>query len=98
MPQSPSIRHHDLRFISTGRNSPLHRSSKNPAFNRKTGLLGRGTGIAPLPLVKEIRLMKDSWLITDFPLFNERIELQLAYSKRTLLPAKVRAFIDRAVE
>jgi DNA-binding transcriptional LysR family regulator len=35
-------------------------------------------------------------LLTDFEQVDDSIEIRLAYSNRTLLPAKVRAFIDHA--
>jgi DNA-binding transcriptional LysR family regulator len=37
-------------------------------------------------------------LLADFELVDDSIEIRLAYSNRTLLPAKVRAFIDHAAD
>jgi hypothetical protein len=35
-------------------------------------------------------------LLDDYPIVDMKIEIRLAYTTRTLLPAKVRAFIDHA--
>ncbi|RXV73882.1 LysR family transcriptional regulator [Burkholderia stabilis] len=103
VPLSASIRRPDLRFRIDGEEFAVALSfdisSNSPAFNREMVLQGLGIGITPLALVESDlasgRLVR---LLAEFPLIDESIELQLAYSNRTLLPAKVRAFIDHAVD
>ncbi|VWC73235.1 LysR family transcriptional regulator [Burkholderia lata] len=102
VPLSPSIRRPDLRFVADGHDVNITLrfdvSSNSPAFNREMVLRGFGIGIAPLALInRELASGTLQQLLADFPLVDEGIELQLAYSNRTLLPAKVRAFIDHAV-
>ncbi|KVP93565.1 LysR family transcriptional regulator [Burkholderia ubonensis] len=102
VPLSPSIRRPDLRFRIDGQELTIplsfDASSNSPAFNREMVLQGMGIGIAPVALVEnDLTSGKLLRLLADFPLVDESIELQLAYSNRTLLPAKVRAFIDYAV-
>jgi DNA-binding transcriptional LysR family regulator len=45
---------------------------------------------------KELASGKLVRLLSDFQLIDDSVEIRLAYSNRTLLPAKVRAFIDYA--
>jgi DNA-binding transcriptional LysR family regulator len=60
---------------------------------------GFGIGVVPETLVEnELASGKLVRLFTDLPLVDDSIEIQLAYSNRTLLPAKVRAFIDYAAD
>ncbi|AXF20699.1 LysR family transcriptional regulator [Burkholderia pyrrocinia] len=103
VPLSPSIRRPDLRFRIDGQELAMALSfdvsSNSPAFNREMVLQGLGIGITPLALVEnDLASGKLRRLLADFPLVDDSIELQLAYSNRTLLPAKVRAFIDHAVD
>lgn len=103
VPLSPSIRRPDLRFRIDGQELAIALSfdvsSNSPAFNREMVLQGMGIGITPLALVEnDLASGKLLRLLADFPLVDDSIELQLAYSNRTLLPAKVRAFIDHAVD
>jgi DNA-binding transcriptional LysR family regulator len=72
-------------------------SSNSPTFNREMVLQGFGIGVVPADLAEnELTSGKLIRLLTDFQLVEESIEIRLAYSNRTLLPAKVRAFIDYA--
>jgi DNA-binding transcriptional LysR family regulator len=98
---SPSIRRLEIGFrhgeeeLSVPRRSDI--SSNSPAFNREMVLQGFGIGLVPEDLVdKELASGKLVRLLSDFQLIDDSVEIQLAYSNRTLLPAKVRAFIDYA--
>jgi len=72
-------------------------ASNNPEFNREMVLEGFGIGVLPLPLVRtEIDEGRLVTLLDTFPITDARVEIRLAYTTRTLLPAKVRAFIDHA--
>ncbi|RDJ99095.1 LysR family transcriptional regulator [Paraburkholderia lacunae] len=74
-------------------------SSNSPTFNREMVLQGFGIGVVPGPLVEgELASGKLVRLLADFELVDDSIEIRLAYSNRTLLPAKVRAFIDHAAD
>jgi DNA-binding transcriptional LysR family regulator len=98
---SPSIRRPSIGF-RIGKEQltvPLsfEVSSNSPTFNREMVLQGFGVGLVPLGLVQnELASGKLVRLLADFELAEDSIELRLAYSNRTLLPAKVRAFIDHA--
>jgi DNA-binding transcriptional LysR family regulator len=71
--------------------------SNNPEFNREMVLEGFGIGVLPAALVRdELRAGKLVTLLDEFPIVDAQIEIRLAYTTRTLLPAKVRAFIDHA--
>jgi DNA-binding transcriptional LysR family regulator len=60
-------------------------------------LQGFGIGVVPVDLVEsELASGKLVRLLDDFQLIDDSVEIRLAYSNRTLLPAKVRAFIDYA--
>lgn len=98
---SPSIRRPVIGFRigEDELNIPLRFdvSSNSPAFNLEMVLQGFGIGIVPAALVeKELASGKLVQLLTDSQLVDDSVEIQLAYSNRTLLPAKVRAFIDYA--
>lgn len=72
-------------------------ASNNPEFNRAMVLEGFGIGLLPTALVQdELRSGTLVTLLDDFPIVDTQIEIRLAYTTRTLLPAKVRAFIDHA--
>lgn len=74
-------------------------SSNSPAFNREMVLQGFGIGIVPVSLIEnELASGTLVRLLADFELSDIGIEIRLAYSNRTLLPAKVRAFIDHATD
>jgi DNA-binding transcriptional LysR family regulator len=72
-------------------------SSNNPMLNREMVLKGFGLGVLPEALIHNDlasgRLVK---VLKDVELVESAIELRLAYVTRTLMPAKVRAFIDYA--
>jgi DNA-binding transcriptional LysR family regulator len=95
---SPSIRRPSIRFhCEDGLEVPLRFdvASNSPGFNREMVLQGLGIGVVPAALVEqELASGKLVRLLADFPLVDENVDIQLAYSNRTLLPAKVRAFID----
>lgn len=101
VPISPSIRRPSIGF-RMGENElsvPLRFdvSSNSPAFNREMVLQGFGIGVVPVALVEnELASGKLVRLLADLQLVHDSIDIQLAYSNRTLLPAKVRAFIDYA--
>lgn len=71
--------------------------SNNPVFNLEMVMQGFGIGILPTALalepIAEGRLVT---VLDDFAFADGAIEIRLAYTSRTLLPAKVRAFIDHA--
>jgi len=72
-------------------------ASNNPEFNREMVLEGFGIGVLPAPLVSaELESGRLVTLLDEFPIVDRQIEIRLAYTTRTLLPAKVRAFIDHA--
>ena len=72
-------------------------ASNNPMFNREMVLQGFGLGVLPEALIRDDlasgRLVR---LLEGFDLADSAIEIRLAYLTRTLMPAKVRAFIDHA--
>lgn len=72
-------------------------ASNNPEFNREMVLEGFGIGVLPAPLVSaELESGRLVTLLDEFPIVDRQIEIRLAYTSRTLQPAKVRAFIDHA--
>jgi DNA-binding transcriptional LysR family regulator len=100
---SPSIRRPSIGFRNGEEelSVPLRFdvSSNSPAFNREMVLQGFGIGVVPVALVEnELASGKLIRLLADFRLVDDSIEIRLAYSNRTLLPAKVRAFIDHAAD
>lgn len=102
VPISPSIRRPNVAFRIDGEemNIPVHFdvSSNSPAFLREMVLQGFGVGALPVALVEnELASGALVRLFPEVPLAGDGIEIQLAYSNRTLLPAKVRSFIDYAV-
>lgn len=99
VPLSPSLRRPSLAFRDgeSELTVPLRFdvSSNSPVFNREMVLQGMGIGIVPRDLVeKELASGRLVRLLADFPLVGDSVEIWLAYSNRTLQPAKVRAFID----
>jgi DNA-binding transcriptional LysR family regulator len=103
VPMPPSLRKPTLTFRVDGEDLtvPLKYeiASNNPEFNREMVLQGFGIGILPQGLVQAE--LDDGRLVTlldDYPMSDMQIEIRLAYTSRTLLPAKVRAFIDHATE
>jgi Transcriptional regulator len=74
-------------------------TSNNPVFNRGVLLEGLGVGILPASFVEQdIKAGRLVRLLEEFEIADTAAEVRLAYSGRTLLPAKVRAFIDHAAE
>jgi DNA-binding transcriptional LysR family regulator len=101
VPMSPSIRRPALRFRAGNEEFmiPLRFdvSSNSPVFNREMVLQGFGIGVVPAALVqRELAEGTLKRLLSEFELVDGAVEIRLAYSNRTLLPAKVRAFIDHA--
>ena len=101
VPMPPSMRKPSLAFRVGAEEIvvPLHHeiASNNPEFNRAMVLEGFGIGILPTALVRdELKAGTLLTLLDDYPIVDKQIEIRLAYTTRTLLPAKVRAFIDHA--
>jgi DNA-binding transcriptional LysR family regulator len=72
-------------------------ASNNPIFNREMVLQGFGIGVAPVALVQtELASGRLESILGEFDIVDGAIEIRLAYNTRTLLPAKVRAFIEHA--
>ncbi|WP_109483660.1 LysR family transcriptional regulator [Paraburkholderia sp. C35] len=100
---SPSLRRPSVSFRIDGDELtiPLRFdvSSNSPAFNREMVLRGFGIGVVPVSLVQnELASGALVRVLDGFELIDFGIEIRLAYSNRTLLPAKVRAFIDHATD
>lgn len=98
---SPSIRRLNIDFRNGERKSSVPRrfdiSSNSPAFNLEMVLQGSGVGVVPEDLVdKELASGKLVRRLSEFQLIDDSVEIRLAYSNRTLLPAKVRAFVEYA--
>ena len=73
--------------------------SNNPVFNREMVLQGFGIGVLPAVLAEDdIARGRLVTVLDDFEILDGLIEIRLAYTSRTLLPAKVRAFIDHATQ
>jgi DNA-binding transcriptional LysR family regulator len=72
-------------------------ASNNSMFNRGMVMQGFGLAILPAALLHDDlvagRLVQ---VLEDFEPLDSAIEIRLAYLTRTLMPAKVRAFIDHA--
>lgn len=103
VPMPPSLRKPTLTFRAGGEEVTVRLkydiASNNPEFNRAMVLEGFGIGILPRVLVqRELEAGQLVTLLDDCPLVDAQIEIRLAYASRTLLPAKVRAFIDHATE
>lgn len=72
-------------------------ASNNPMFNREMVLQGFGIGVVPVALARTKLATGQLVSIPDeFDIVDGAIEIRLAYNTRTLLPAKVRAFIEHA--
>ncbi|WP_118184397.1 LysR family transcriptional regulator [Paraburkholderia phosphatilytica] len=99
---SPSIRRPAIGFRDGAEDLivPLRFevSSNSPAFNREMVLRSFGIGVAPVALIEnELASGELVRLLGTFQLVDPNIDIQLAYSNRTLQPVKVRAFIDDAI-
>jgi len=98
---SPSLRKPFLTFRVGQEDLTIPMShdiaSNNPVFNREMVLQGFGIGVVPVALAqKELASGQLVSLLGEFDIVDGAIEIRLAYSTRTLLPAKVRAFIEHA--
>ncbi|SAL24158.1 LysR family transcriptional regulator [Caballeronia udeis] len=72
-------------------------ASNNPIFNREMVLQGFGIGVVPVALAQtELASGQLVAILEEFDIVDGAIEIRLAYNSRTLLPAKVRAFIEHA--
>lgn len=72
-------------------------ASNNAMFNQEMVLEGFGIGVLPAVLAQaELSSGKLVSILEAFEVVDGAIELRLAYNTRTLLPAKVRAFIEHA--
>ena len=72
-------------------------ASNNPIFNREMVLQGFGIGVVPVALAQtELATGQLVSILDEFDIVDGAIEIRLAYNTRTLLPAKVRAFIEHA--
>lgn len=96
---SPSIRKPTLTFKCDGSEMTVPMkfdiASNNPAFNCEMVLQGIGLGILPEALVRdELEAGSLVRVLDEFELTDGAIEIRLAYVTKTLMPAKVRAFID----
>lgn len=72
-------------------------ASNNPIFNREMVLQGFGIGVVPVALAQtKLATGQLVSILDEFDIVDGAIEIRLAYNTRTLLPAKVRAFIEHA--
>ncbi|SOE97738.1 transcriptional regulator, LysR family [Burkholderia sp. D7] len=72
-------------------------ASNNPMFNREMVLQGFGIGVVPVALAQtKLTTGQLVSILDEFDIVDGAIEIRLAYNTRTLLPAKVRAFIEHA--
>jgi len=98
---SPSVRKPELTFrLDEGDLTiPLtyHVASNNPLFNREMVIEGFGIGAVSAAVAQtELASGRLVPILGDFEIVNGAIEIRLAYNSRTLLPAKVRAFVEHA--
>ncbi|WP_231337573.1 LysR substrate-binding domain-containing protein [Paraburkholderia sprentiae] len=96
-----SISEPQLRFQRGGEQFavPLEHdvSTNNAALNKELVMSGAGLGALPLTMVgKELDDGRLVQLLPDFEVVSAQAELRLAYRERSLMTAKVRAFIDYA--
>jgi DNA-binding transcriptional LysR family regulator len=72
-------------------------STNNAALNEELVLGGAGLGALPLTMIaRELEDGRLVQLLPEFELMSRDAELRLAYRDRSLMTAKVRAFIDYA--
>ena len=98
---SPSVRKPELTFrLDEGDLTvpfTYHVASNNPMFNREMVLEGFGIGVMPAAFAQtELSSGRLVPILGDFEIVDGAIEIRLAYNSRTLLPAKVRAFVQHA--
>ena len=74
-------------------------ASNNAVFNREMVLQGFGIGVLPAGLAQaELSGGRLVGILEEFELIDAVVDLRLAYNTRTLLPAKVKAFVEHAAE
>ena len=74
-------------------------ASNNAVFNREMVLEGFGIGVLPAPLAQaELASGRLVTLLDEFEVVDPSVDLRLAYNTRTLLPAKVKVFVEHAAE
>jgi DNA-binding transcriptional LysR family regulator len=72
-------------------------ASNNAVFNREMVLQGFGIGVLPAALAQvELSTGKLVAILEEFEVADATVDLRLAYNTRTLLPAKVKAFVEHA--
>jgi DNA-binding transcriptional LysR family regulator len=96
-----SIRKPELTFLIDSKRLSVpvrtDMTSNNAVLNMGLVMEGFGLGVLPAALVRdELASGRLVSVLEGFPLIDGSIETRLAYSSRTLLPAKVRAFIEHA--
>lgn len=98
---SPSLRKPELTFRVADENLTIplkyEVASNNVVFNREMVLEGFGIGLVPTAVVhEELTSGRLVSILEDFAIVDGAIEIRLAYQSRTLLPAKVRVFVEHA--
>jgi DNA-binding transcriptional LysR family regulator len=74
-------------------------ASNNAVFNREMVLQGFGIGALPVALAQaELASGRLVTLLDEFDVVDPSVDLRLAYNTRTLLPAKVKVFIEHAAQ
>ncbi|GAB2914519.1 LysR family transcriptional regulator [Paraburkholderia jirisanensis] len=72
-------------------------ASNNAQFNLSMTLKGFGIGILPITVAENsLNSGELVRVLGDYQIKDEQTEIRLAYVSRTLLPSKVRAFVDHA--
>jgi DNA-binding transcriptional LysR family regulator len=72
-------------------------SSNNPLFNKSMLLEGFGLGVVPRAIAQnELVTGALVLVLPEFPLADAAVEIRLTYNSRTLLAAKVKAFLEFA--
>ena len=74
-------------------------ASNNAVFNREMVLQGFGIGVLPATLAQaELASGRLVAILEEFEVIDQSVDLRIAYNTRTLLPAKVKAFVEHAAE
>lgn len=99
---STSIRKPEVRFRVDGETLVVpfryEIESNNAPFNHGMTLRGFGIGMLPTSVVQaDLEAGRLVPVLAGFPMIDVGSEIRLAYSSRTLMPAKVRTFIDHAI-
>ena len=72
-------------------------ASNNAVFNREMVLQGFGLGLVPAALAQaELSSGRLVAILEEFEVIDAVVDLRLAYNTRTLLPAKVKVFVEHA--